>query len=369
MQPQGMRSKIAFFGLLVAVAHVGAKMEDHIDVTQRMFDWASSHGAEFHLEVGVNDIGIRGTFLTKDIPAGEAIVSMPPNLILSLGHGVDFTTTLLNYLREMKAPNSRFKPYIDSHPTIDNVICQCNFPPSYIPMLQHAQTEEETHAYLETLERIFSGIDDATSDLTINDVSSEPVTMEELVYACALTTTHPVTGDPRPISIMVPVFDLANYKRNCSTYLHYYDNPVGNAKFRMMAGDDMKKGEEMCYDYGDLTDDLALLHYGFLPPLEEPPLLLGVDSFAYNETAEQHEIIIFKALKTEIARLRAILDPLLVIDKKHEEGTLVHPPVIEGMEYLHAKLLELQQRRRYALKREIDRLENQLEARVGLPKK
>jgi hypothetical protein len=42
---------------------------------------------------------------------------------------------------------------------------------------------------------------------------------------------------------------------------------------------------QVCYSYGKMRDDYAVVHYGFLPQLEDPPRLLLV-SPAYLLVAE-----------------------------------------------------------------------------------
>lgn len=43
---------------------------------------------------------------------------------------------------------------------------------------------------------------------------------------------------------------------------------------------------QICFGYGSLRDDYAVIHYGFVPPEEDPPRLLAVDHPEFDE--EKH---------------------------------------------------------------------------------
>jgi len=38
----------------------------------------------------------------------------------------------------------------------------------------------------------------------------------------------------------------------------------------------LRPSHQVCYSYGNIRDDHAAFHYGFMPPLESPPRLLAV---------------------------------------------------------------------------------------------
>eukprot|EP00798_Chlamydomonas_sp_ICE-L_P004390 gene4390-14516_t len=248
-----------------------------------------------NVETGYNGDGIRGIFATKDIAYGEDITRIPPSLVFNQGNSTEFSYPLLLYIKEWKSGYSRFQPYLDANPQVGEVVNACNFPSSYIGMLHSEALEVLVLSYYTALEDLLSGAFDAELSLVISDVVDGNVTMDELQYACAVgnvtmdnlqyacavTSSRYVIGTPRPITIMAPVFDLANHMNNCLHYIAYHDD--GSPSFRLVAGKDIKKGEEICYDYGALTDDHALISYGFLQKREDPPSMSAVDLPDYDE--------------------------------------------------------------------------------------
>ena len=52
--------------------------------------------------------------------------------------------------------------------------------------------------------------------------------------------------------------------------------------YKLVAGAKIAKGDELCLYYFDLRDDAAVVHYGYLPPAQDPPRLCLADHPAFN---------------------------------------------------------------------------------------
>eukprot|EP00798_Chlamydomonas_sp_ICE-L_P005772 gene5772-6069_t len=180
-----------------------------------------------------------------------------------------------------------------------------------------------------------SGVGDESRAFILDDVIHEddPVTLEELKEACAVTAT--------PTAL------------------------VQTSKRERNPGADIKEGEEIFYDYGLSRDDDALLRYGFLPPVLTSPLLMSIDKHL-NETqvSEEGEEEYLEdedyyptepvKIEAEIKRLEAIL---LEIDEMAAKSP--NPPPLPKLEHLHDLLLSYQSRRVRALNYVIARLQMQ----------
>ncbi|KAL6755639.1 hypothetical protein V8C86DRAFT_2672399 [Haematococcus lacustris] len=163
------------------------------------------------------------------------------------------------------------------------------------------------------------------------------LTLDDLKYACALSSTRYVSTNARQRLMMFPLFDLMNHQHQCLHFLSNYDEADEE---QVIAGKDVEAGEELCYGYGTMRDDYAVMHYGFLPDLEDPPRLLEVGTEA--------------ELQAELSRQQTTLKTL-----QEEEDT--DSRVVKGQDPVYDVLKELQWRRRNALRYEIKRLQEALQ--------
>ncbi|MEW5297258.1 MAG: hypothetical protein WDW36_000481 [Sanguina aurantia] len=205
---------------------------------------------------------LRGLYATSFIPQHGTILSIPHSAILNVGGHTDFGGPTLHLLRELHSPGTRFKPYLDILPSQGEAVSGCNLPPSYIPMLQSPFWESTVTRWQEELARVWEGRVDATYSFILREaIGTESITFEHLQHVCALASSRYITGDPRPVGIMVPIFDMINHARNCTNYIASYE--LLDGFFQLKAGMDIQEGQQVCYHYGDLRDDYALVHYGF----------------------------------------------------------------------------------------------------------
>eukprot|EP00798_Chlamydomonas_sp_ICE-L_P031648 gene31648-6845_t len=230
--------------------------------------------------------------------------------------------------------------------------------------------------------------------------------------------TRTVQGDPRETHFMIPLFDLANHRDNCSIFLGAYGNWFpDDGSFNLVAAEPIKKGDEICYGYksdrsspsarlpiglmatlpspynhpqrstlpislvnllpprfaagykSDGRDDDFFFGYGYLPSVKErphlmkedgtfhPPYLLSVDA-ADNAIQAEAFPLNEPFIGTHENRISEITR-LKAIYENHLKHVSDHPnpEPLPGHEYLHAQLKELQLRRALSLLAEISRLE------------
>lgn len=322
-----------------------------------LFNWVTVHGGQLNVRLGRNAAGIRGLFATKAMKKGDKIMSIPSSIVLNIGGPRDsFAVPVLFLLREMKTPNSRFRPYFDSFPSPSEVMDWYNFPSSYIPMLQSSKLEEQVSAYHRALKTLLTGALDDKLEFTLKEmVGDMAVTLEDLQYVASLSATRYLNMEPRNRLLMIPVFDLANHYTNCTHWTQYPE--AKNVEF--IAGEAVPEGAEVCYGYGELRLDDALLRYGFLLP-DEPPVLAAVDHHAFNGSEVPFEQDFSDSadrlhVEAELSRLQSLLAAL-------RAGAARNPPPEPATAHIHALLLQYQDKRRRAIALQI----NKLRARIGL---
>ncbi|PNH09942.1 hypothetical protein TSOC_003417 [Tetrabaena socialis] len=363
--------------------HASAQPLDAID---NLFQWVRDLGGEINMEVRTNPSGVRGIFATKKVVETGYLASIPASAILNTGSLNDsFAVPTLTVLRELKDPHSRFKPYVDMWPKPDGLLNSCNLPEKYIGMWKSAHWEKNQKDwlyYLTALHEVRAGML-CTSDSSILSILSilliaahtqytieemvgnATVTLDDLKYCCAISSTRYVSTARRRRLLMAPIFDLANHERECLHTISSYET----ADFlHVVAGEDVEEGQEICYSYGSLRDDYAVAHYGFLPALEDPPRLALVDHWQFDpESPYSHDDPPSEEpfegtpeeMAAELARLRDIYTKLV-----KTPDTL--PPTPKGQDYMYDLLKALEARRLNALSYEITRLSNVLEVKRDL---
>ncbi|KAG2498291.1 hypothetical protein HYH03_003552 [Edaphochlamys debaryana] len=337
-----------------------------------MFKWVKDLGGTVNAEVKLNKDGVRGLFTTKGIKRDEPICSIPAAAIMNVaGYNDSFAVPTLAVLKEWKlGAQSRFKPYVDMWPGPEGLVNSCNMDLKYVPMWKNDYCEssgrERNHAdWHKHAMALLDGSLNPDIEYTVQEVmGADPVTVDDLKYACAISSTRYVSSARRRRLLMAPVFDLANHDRNCANYLSAYDT----ADFlHLLAGEDMAANTEVCYSYGALRDDYALAHYGFMPPLEDPPRLAYVDHPEFSEGHYSHDNAPSEEpfqgtpeeMRRELQRLKGIR-----VQIKNTPDAL--PPQPKGQDYVYDMLKELEWRRLNALEYEIKRLAFALNEKVEL---
>lgn len=80
----------------------------------------------------------------------------------------------------------------------------------------------------------------------------------------------------------LPLLDMANHDNACPHYNVFRPCEFDSSRecVYLMAGADVAAGQEVCFFYGYMLPDRALLEYGFLqqqPQLQGAPQLFGID--------------------------------------------------------------------------------------------
>ncbi|KAG2498288.1 hypothetical protein HYH03_003549 [Edaphochlamys debaryana] len=268
------------------------------------------------------------------------------------------STHIMQALREYKLGNkSRYWPFIKSWPKPGEVVAGCCMDDKYDAMWKAPYWEAHHQGWRERLVSLWH---DSTQHLgaTVKEALGKDVevTLEDVKYAAAITLTRFLSlPGSRGAMIMAPIFDLANHDRHCANTLEDF-----TADFLyLIAGRDYEPGEEICYSYGDLRDDVAVSGYGFLPALEDPPRLAYVDHWQFEGLRDWHGIDTEddfdgtpEELQAEMRRLEGIRADILSMPD------LVPKP--EGDDYVWNMMKELEARRIAAIDYEVTRLKELL---------
>ncbi|KAG2447745.1 hypothetical protein HYH02_007203 [Chlamydomonas schloesseri] len=328
--------------------------------------WILESGGRANVEVRRNAAGVRGLYATRDIGAGQDIYSIPLACILNAGDMQDFSLPTLALLREMHTPCSRFAAYVRALPPPQHQFNGCNMPLRYVPLLQSSYWEEQVLTWRSLLTRLLDGeLNDSAAVLLPEAVgrAADNMTLAELQYACSLASSRYITGEPRQRMLLVPLFDMANHRPGCPHAVRSFERP--DPSFRLVAGERICKGEEVCYSYGDMADDVALVHYGILVGgrHDDPaaPRLLMVDHHLFDPAAGNNMVppVPFepgtdKERRREVKRLKGRLAQLRELDRQAAAQPAPQPE--PGYEHTLELLLRLQAIRREALEAEIGRL-------------
>ncbi|KAJ9517416.1 hypothetical protein QJQ45_016792 [Haematococcus lacustris] len=248
-------------------------------------------------------------------------------------------------------------------PDRTQVLNQCNMPEMYFPLLDSDILVSHILEHQNYLEAVLDGQVNAQMEFTVKEVlGNATVTLDDLKYACALSTTRYVTVEKRDRVMMIPIFDLSNHKRICPHTTTALDN---GDEVSVLVGEDVEADTELCYSYNPhMRDDYGVLNYGFLPELEDPPRLLQIDHPAYNVTdpnkdlpEEPFSAESIDGYQQEMARLTELLQSLEQVDLAFNASAWPAP----GTDYIFDMLMGLRQRRRDAIRYEVARLASKIE--------
>ncbi|KAG2484693.1 hypothetical protein HYH03_016522 [Edaphochlamys debaryana] len=259
-------------------------------------------------------------------------------------------------------PNSRFKPYINTWPQPEEVVNQHNLDPQYWRMLKSPYWERELLKWLRSAQALAEGTWDPALPLTIPEaVGHVAVSQADVEHVSAIIASRSLGVFGRNLSLLVPLVDMANHAPACPHYLSAYD---GRRYLDLIAGAPIKAGQEVCYDYGDLRDDYAVAHYGFLPDLRgQPPRLSLVDHPGFDPAARHTPNSLpdtpFAGSPAEVEReVGRLLQIHLAITSTPAD---LLPAETKG-QWVYGMLKELESRRLRAIEAEVTRLARELDA-------
>ncbi|KAL6765654.1 hypothetical protein V8C86DRAFT_506327 [Haematococcus lacustris] len=349
--------------LLVAIFVVAAVGEPQLQGMRELVEWVVASGGKVNGDSKYNKHGFRGLFATKSIKEGEPILTIPAACSINTGSvSGSFLTPALVVLRELRHPASPYRPYLDIFPKPHELVTACNLDPKYLPLLP-PQLVAQVRSWQGYLAEALRGSNNLQLEYTVAEVlggsgSNASLTLDELKYGCAVSSTRYVSSLERKRLMMFPVFDLLNHRQHCPHTLAQYDE---GDEMQLVAGEDVEAGEELCYNYGSMRDDYSVMHYGFVPELQDPPRLLEIDHHQYNasksnqaELSEERFSGTVAELRAELTRQRGTLTALAKVEEEQASSTGRLPT---GQDPVYEMLLELQGRRLNALRYEVQRLE------------
>ncbi|KAL6752581.1 hypothetical protein V8C86DRAFT_2751589 [Haematococcus lacustris] len=323
--------------------------------------WVIAHGGMTKAEYGYNKRGFRGIFAKEAIKKGDPIMIIPASCSINVGSLTgSFLTPSLLLLRELRHPDSRFKPYLNIFPKRDEVVNACNLDKKYWHMLP-TPLLNMVQGWQGHMEAALNGEVNLHLEYTPREVLGNingSLTLDDLKYACALSSTRYVSTNARQRLMMFPLFDLMNHQHQCLHFLSNYDEADEE---QVIAGKDVEAGEELCYGYGTMRDDYAVMHYGFLPDLEDPPRLLELDHHQYDSSSMHQSNLSEERFEGTEAELQAELSRQQATLKTLQEEEDTDSRVVKGQDPVYDVLKELQWRRRNALRYEIKRLQEALQ--------
>lgn len=191
----------------------------------------------------------------------------------------------LHLQRELNNPHSSFRPYLDILPSEADLDSSYEtFPPDYLPLLESSALVRYT-VDMNAFQSAYWGEHGLS-------LMQENITLNKLKYASALVTQRYLAYDGE--TYMVPLLDLANHQNSCPHW-HKSDSCPGNPSQRCIiwkAGGEVQRGEEVCNQYGYMTNDEALLQYGFILPDEPPDVFLAdTAGFTYERMSQSKALV------------------------------------------------------------------------------
>lgn len=233
--------------------------------------WAVAGGAYVDpVEIRVDDEGSRGLFARQQVRAGQLLLRVPRNLVVThevmveteIGGALHSVEGMLHsryvmhsvwLARERTAPSAAWGPYVDALPA--------SF--AYMPTLRPPE-ELAALAGTRALDLIEQRTEQLRRDLTIvTDLVDEArgLPREVLVWAnhAARTRGYKTPDDRRPA--LVPIADMANHGDSVASFAF-----TDSGDFEVNATRDLDPGREILGDYGRNPNARWLAGYGFALP-------------------------------------------------------------------------------------------------------
>eukprot|EP00892_Ulva_mutabilis_P001471 jgi/Ulvmu1/11324/UM074_0039.1 len=278
--------------------------------------WACANGVEGFGQEGSNAClfvgsdGERGVIAQKDMRKGKVIVQVPLRIALA-DHPFDQESNQLlspeapwsarlacRLLRESaRGKDSQWLPYIKVLP--NELPTPVHWPWSLLSQIKYQQAANhcfETHWVVESALAKLTG---TAMGGDREEISEED--KEAFRWACALvhSRTFATAGQDGGVGVrvMVPVLDMFNHagdevrnlltsrSRPCDNCrwqaVAPENNHVGEWVMQVVATTDIMDGDELCFSYGERSNDDFFVHYGFVPlrnPRDEVILFESVES-------------------------------------------------------------------------------------------
>ena len=252
---------------------MSAYLEEEPDTINLALEWSRRAGASFpKLRIGHLDGGERGVFASADIAAGEEVLRVPRQCMLTLdvarasdigrlieAHAPD--TTEESYLaafllQERERKDSAWKPYLDVLPESFPNLPQY-FDAEEVSLLQGSSALREVARWKELLLTRYAMLLERVPGFS--RFSADAFLWAQHVL---LSRTFGLTVEGQLVRCFVPVADMLNHRQPAPTV---WGNTEDGESFVLVAREPVAAGGEVHISYGIKPNYRFLLSYGFVP--------------------------------------------------------------------------------------------------------
>ena len=243
--------------------------------------WAAQRGVVSHVRAAVFEGGLRGAAAVDDIPAGEPVVAVPLDALITprvafaapvLGDilrqipGLNADRAVLLWtMRDRLDPSSQYAPLWASLPQ-QPLLTGLTFPAAALAALEgttlHTEIEQMQAAAREEYDAMFPALSDALPELFS---PASAYTFEAYCGAAELWQSYAVRvalpGEPEPCSALLPQALLLNH--GLAPHVVRFSTPDDDGMLRMRALRKCHAGRQVFLSYGPLHNAHLLLFYGF----------------------------------------------------------------------------------------------------------
>jgi len=333
-----------------------------------LVEWVIDNGGTVNAEVSWIDESYRGLIAKDDISKGKLIAAIPIDVVYPLDKNdqYEFEMQAVTFLRDRANSSGTFQPFWKAlPPKAQTPLDVYSFPPDYMPLLQ---SDHLTKHIYDRLMRLGMFVRDFGGSLKEDAISDE-----DLTYALTMISTRHFAAPDGQGNLLIPVLDMANHKNNCpNKWGNVGKCPANKKKECLMfeAGEDIKKGEEICNSYGGMWNDRAFLDYGYLQH-EAPPQLMGIDRHDFDPEADENNIWtsnnIFTTPPPEFTadsaegykkRVEELAKTLKALEDMDEEAAAFELATTDHEGDILNMVLQWRDARKAGIKVELERLEN-----------
>ncbi|KAF8055289.1 hypothetical protein HT031_006815 [Scenedesmus sp. PABB004] len=346
-----------------AAAGVGGLAGELVPEAEAMIAWIRAAGGEVNVAVRHTPGGGRTTFAPRDFVDGDVLAKIPLSIcyVASTKPQAE-PAAAAKLLADMADPASPHAPYLAVLPPRRDVWSLHNFPPAYLPLIQHNDTEWVINATQAQLARGWAALGPPPG-----------VGLGELAYAMSLRSASGGRSTVRAAHApraRAPAPARRRRRSNDCPHTHPKEPCApGSAEECIVwrAREGVAAGAEVCNAYRFMLNDRSLLQYGFL--VTRGPVssqLSGIDRHDFNPATPWGDEIVtgqrsgpvrfegqLPEVTAEVARLQARLQHLSTGDAA---ATAARPDPSDADGDLLGQLLAWRAQRKATMQAEVERL-------------
>ena len=323
-----------------------------VDAPSAAAAWAAQRGVVSHVRAAVFEGGLRGAAAVDDIPAGEPVVAVPLDALIT-PHAAFAAPVLGDILRQIPGLNadravllwtmrdrldtgSQYAPLWASLPQ-QPLLTGLTFPAAALAALEgtmlHAEIEQMQAAAREEYDAMFPQLADALPELFS---PASAYTFEAYCAAAELWQSYAVRvalpGEPEPVSALLPQALLLNH--GLAPHVVRFSTPDADGVLRLRALRKCHAGRQVFLSYGPLPNAHLLLFYGFA--LAGNPYDAVNLSFELPEAEDEDNERALPLREQLLARWH------LSLDNSMRRGTKLPSRLLGALRVLTASLQELE---------------------------